>query len=102
MRKLKHSRTAARFVCRVPAIALLFLIAIAARTSANPPGPLDLNFLAPFRSFAVPHPGPIVVGDINGDAYPDMIVGSYNSDSGSVFIAVGNGSFVRRDDVGIG
>lgn len=51
-------------------------------------------FTAPFTSLAVPNnPRCVAIGDVNGDASPDLIVGADGPKMASVLLGIGDGTF---------
>lgn len=84
-------------------VSALLVIGAAAGGRAYAQSGLDLRFLAPFRSFEIgDYPRSVVVGDVNGDGRPDVIVGGELSNSVSAFLATEDGSFTKGQDLDAG
>ena len=89
--RLRASRTA-RACAAGARLVVLLSSAVAACPAHVAAGPF--LFQAPFVSFAVGEiPYSVAIGDLNGDGRPDLATPNYSSNTVSVLLGNGNGTF---------
>src|SRR6266850_113157 len=87
----------------VPRLGLLLVVCvsgIAVSVGSSWGGPL---FAAAFLSFDVgSNPFSVAIGDVSGDGKPDLVVANFYSNTVSVLLGNGDGSFGAKVDYGTG
>src|SRR5258706_12689763 len=85
---------------RTASLALYAMGALAVIHGTSRATPL---FAAPFLSFDTGNnPLSVVIGDTNGDGKPDLVLANYTSNTVSVLLGNGDGTFGGRRDFGTG
>ena len=97
----KESQMNSRLECfRITVLSLLSAFLLAGSANAVPTDPL---FAASFFSFDVGlGPGSVAIGDLNGDGKPDLTTACYATNTVSVLLGNGDGTFGARTDFGTG
>ncbi len=100
LRRSMRNRLALRHLIRPLPALMAAVLGWSAPPLARAADPL---FAAPFLSFdAGSHPYSVAIGDLNGDGKPDLAVANASSNTVSVLLGNGNGTFGAKTDYGTG